>query len=126
LLRHWLTKFNALGPRYVRTVAPEVMRALLDHDWPGNVRELRNVIEYAFAVGRGESLELEDLPPEFSEARSTPTPLRESSERERIREALQLSGGRVGEAAQRLGMSRATFWRKRRHYGLQSSARREE
>jgi two-component system response regulator AtoC len=42
----------------------------------------------------------------------------EPSEREQIREALQLEGGRVSAAAERLGMSRATFWRKRRKHGL--------
>ena len=35
-----------------------------------------------------------------------------------IREALQLSGGRVSEAAERLGMSRSTFWRRRRKHDL--------
>jgi transcriptional regulator with PAS, ATPase and Fis domain len=127
LLRHWLAKFNETGPRHVSTIEPEAMRALLDHEWPGNVRELRNVIEYAFAVGRGEALALEDLPPEFSEANTTratsslsaTSPERDSSEKERIREALQLSAGRIGEAAERLGMSRATFWRKRRKHDLQ-------
>jgi transcriptional regulator with PAS, ATPase and Fis domain len=122
LLRYFLRGFNKAGPRHVETIAPDAMKALLDYSWPGNVRELRNAIEYAFAVGRGEELLLEELPPEFSEeSASLPvsaadeTPL---SERERIRQALQLCGGRVGEAAERVGMSRATFWRKRKRYDL--------
>jgi transcriptional regulator with PAS, ATPase and Fis domain len=120
LLRVWLRRYNQRGPRHVERIAPEAIRILLDHDWPGNVRELRNVLEYAFAVGRGEVLELEDLPPELAEPRSRPqsSEAGRTSERERIREALQLTGGRVGEAARRLGMSRATFWRKRRRLGI--------
>ena len=34
------------------------------YTWPGNIRELQNVIEYAFAVGEGSVLSLEDLTPE--------------------------------------------------------------
>jgi transcriptional regulator of acetoin/glycerol metabolism len=101
------------------------MRALLDHSWPGNVRELRNAIEYAFAVGRGAELRLAELPPELREE-PVPKPIsrvsrrdpRGGDEQQRIREALQLAEGRINEAAARLGMSRATFWRKRRKYGL--------
>ena len=78
------------------------------------------VVEYAFAVGRGTELLLAELPPEFHEPDQ---PLDEISpdhrhERERIREALQLENGRISAAAERIGMSRATFWRKRQRYGL--------
>ena len=122
LLRSFLRRFNEAGPRHVATIAPEAMRALLDHDWPGNVRELRNVVEYAFAVGRGEELARDELPPELTEggreAGELPRKGPGHGEGDRIREALQLSGGRVGRAAERLGMSRATFWRKRRKLGI--------
>ncbi|HEB88007.1 MAG TPA: PAS domain-containing protein [Deltaproteobacteria bacterium] len=121
LLRVFLHEFNEAGPRRVERISPEAMRALLDHKWPGNVRELRNVIEYAFAVGRGEELRLDELPPEFTNAGggSSAAGIHHGpDERERIREALELEGGRVGAAAKRLGMSRATFWRKRRKLGL--------
>ena len=125
LLWHFLAEFDRRGPRRVERVAPDAMRALLDHDWPGNVRELHNAVEYAFAVGRGPELRLDELPVELREAApgDRPTSVATRSrprgdERARIREALQLSEGRIGEAAERLGMSRATFWRKRRKHGL--------
>jgi len=121
LLRFFLRRFNKAGPRHVETIAPDAMRALLTHLWPGNVRELRNVVEYAFAVGRGEELLLEELPPEFDDEESAVIHDEvdgEQSELERIREALQLEGGVVNSAAKRLGMSRATFWRKRQKHGL--------
>jgi transcriptional regulator with PAS, ATPase and Fis domain len=119
LLRFFLRQFNAAGPRHVETVAPEAMRALLNHGWPGNVRELRNVVEYAFAVGRGEALLLQELPPEFrDEGAVAAVDADARGERERIREALALEGGKVSAAAKRLGMSRATFWRRRQKHGL--------
>jgi transcriptional regulator of acetoin/glycerol metabolism len=84
---------------------------------------LQNVVEYAFAVGRGEALSLEDLPPEFREMHSGPAapPLSTQpgqDEAARIREALNLAHGKIDPAAKQLGMSRATFWRKRKQYGL--------
>jgi len=120
LFRFFLRQFNKRGPRHVEVISPEAMRALLTYPWPGNIRELRNVVEYAFAVGRGAELLFEELPPEFGEERAEGLAAEEEeqTERERIREALQLEGGKVGSAAERLGMSRATFWRKRRKHGL--------
>ncbi len=145
LLRRFLDEFNLRGPRRVARIAPEAMRALLDHPWPGNVRELRNVVEYAFAVGRGPEIGLDELPPEFLESRaippsfarrgpppplmrpdastrptspSRPTPHPADDEPTALRRALERCDGRVGRAAALLGMSRATFWRKRRKHGV--------
>ncbi|MGE3924788.1 MAG: helix-turn-helix domain-containing protein [Lautropia sp.] len=38
------------------------------------------------------------------------------AEAEQIRRALEASGGRLSEAAQRLGVSRTTLWKRRRQY----------
>jgi transcriptional regulator with PAS, ATPase and Fis domain len=126
LLWHYIDRHNLRGPRQIGSIAPEAMRRLLDYPWPGNVRELQNVIEYAFAVGRGSKLTLDDLPPEFREAQPPSLPAdggavirtRRRDEADLIREALQSSGGHLEEAARLAGMSRATFWRKRKKYGL--------
>ncbi|WP_139557277.1 sigma-54 interaction domain-containing protein [Methylotetracoccus oryzae] len=126
LLWLYIDQHNRQGPRHIETIAPGAMRRLLDYAWPGNVRELQNVIEYAFAVGRGTELTLEDLPPEFREgppatlsALAMPLrPARRHDEAELIREALQVTGGNLEEAARICGMSRATFWRKRKKYQL--------
>jgi DNA-binding NtrC family response regulator len=123
LLRHFLDEFNATGHRHIARVAPEAMRVLLDHAWPGNVREFRNAVEYAFAIGRGSELRRDDLPPKLREPRG-PSPIDPASaapaesEAERIRRALDQARGRISEAAAKLGMSRATFWRKRKRHGL--------
>ena len=120
LMWHFIDQANERGPRRIRRVAPEAMRALLDHPWPGNVRELLNVVQYAFAVGRGPELGCQDLPPEFRERRLEPAPLPtgEPDEAERLRAALRQSRGHVGKAAELLGMSRPTFWRKRKKFGI--------
>ncbi|MEE9382990.1 MAG: sigma 54-interacting transcriptional regulator [Nannocystaceae bacterium] len=125
LLWRFIAACNASGGRCVDTISPTAMRVLLDHDWPGNVRELKNVVEYAFAVGRGPQLGVDELPPEFRHA----APLDErplgrrpvlgpEEEAARIREALRQCNGHLGRAAERLGVSRPTLWRKRKKYGI--------
>jgi transcriptional regulator with PAS, ATPase and Fis domain len=115
---HFVDELNQRGRRWVEAIARSAMEAMSAYSWPGNVRELRNNLEYAFAVGRGTVLKLEELTPEL---RGEPPPIRagrdrpmtaEDLERERLLEALRATGGRKGEAAKRLGISRSTLWRK--------------
>jgi transcriptional regulator with PAS, ATPase and Fis domain len=128
LLWHRINQHNLLGRRHIDSIAAEAMHCLLDYSWPGNVRELINVIEYAFAVGRGNELGVEDLPPEFRETPGLTTPYslpsikrsKHKNEVELILEALQMAGGHLESAAQYAGMSRATFWRKRKKYKIES------
>jgi transcriptional regulator with PAS, ATPase and Fis domain len=121
LLWHMIEQRNRTCSRQVSSVNPAVMRALLDHDWPGNVRELRNVVDYIFAVGRGPEIRLEEL---SRDLRRSPQPAAKSQtradefEEQEIREALHHAGGHIGRAAQALGVSRPTLWRKRKKYQI--------
>jgi PAS domain S-box-containing protein len=121
LLWHMIEQRNRTCSRQVSSLDPAVMRALLDHDWPGNVRELRNVVDYVFAVGRGPEIGLGEL---SRDLRASPQPEANSQtraaelEEQEIREALRRAGGHIGRAAQALGMSRPTLWRKRKKYQI--------
>jgi transcriptional regulator of acetoin/glycerol metabolism len=124
LIWHFINQHNAKNFRKIEKIEPQAMRVFLDYLWPGNIRELHNVVEYAFAVGRGTTLRLSELPPEFREPRLVDQQIRQivqlSAEEETaaIRQALEQSKGMVTTAARLLGMSRATFWRKRKLYEL--------
>ena len=120
LVWRFIGERNTTGPRVVDAVAPDAMRALLDHRWPGNVRELKNVVDYAFAVGRGPELRVDQLPPELREgpAEARSVDATETDEAVEIRAALSRCGGQIGRAAEQLGMSRPTLWRKRKKYGI--------
>ena len=65
LLNHFLYQFNADNPKKIACMSPESMDVLLDYHWPGNVIQLGNVIERAFAMGMGGTIEVSDLPPEI-------------------------------------------------------------
>jgi two-component system response regulator AtoC len=120
----FVDELNERGLRRVEEIDSEVVEALLSYRWPGNVRELHNVLQFAFAVGDGPLLRLDELPPEL---RGEPPPVNlveqaepttHSLERERIVEALREAGGKKGEAAELLNMSRTTLWRKMRELGI--------
>jgi len=79
-------------------------------------------VEYAFAVGRGPTIGLDELPPEFREKKreagvraSARSPTGAS---DRVRAALEDAGGDLDTAAAALGVSRTTFWRMRKRAGL--------
>ncbi len=122
LAAHFIDAFNEQGFRRVERISDDARAALLSHRWPGNVRELRNVIEYAFAVGEGPELAVGELPPELrGEAPPSAGPREltvDEIEKQRIADALRVSRGKKGDAAELLGMSRTTLWRKLREHGL--------
>ena len=121
LLQRFIDEQNRSGGRRVEGVTPEVLRRLRAHDWPGNVRELHNVVEYAFAVGKGPVFRSEELPPELREGEAPEVLLAAPADLDevaRLRDALARAEGHVGRAAELLGMSRPTFWRHRKRLGV--------
>lgn len=124
LLWHFIRQHNNGKSRHIEHIDPQAMRILMDYQWPGNIRELQNVVEYAFVVSQGTDISLSDLPPEFREIPAVNQqiqenfPLSADEEADAIRQALYQSNGKVTSAALILGMSRATFWRKRKLYGI--------
>lgn len=108
----------------IRGFAPEVLENLKDYTWPGNVRELQNTIEYAVNKCRTEMIQMQDIANRFAGSTSAePAKLRslEEVERELIRNALEIySNTQEGKAkaAEVLGISRATLYRKISKYQL--------
>jgi len=121
-----LEVLNTEGGRQVARIAPNTSHALDQYGWPGNVRELRNALEYAYVIGEGPVLELDELPTEIGHpelAIEVPLPpltasSAESPEVARIRRALERASGHRARAAQILGLSRVTLWRRMRELGI--------
>jgi DNA-binding NtrC family response regulator len=128
LLRKFMEERNARGKRRIERIAPTTQRILQSYDWPGNVRELKNVLEYAYAIGEGPVLVPSDLPPELSDpslvvgeapaATAAPVIDDPRPEARRILGALERSAGSRDRAAQILGISRITLWRRMKELGL--------
>lgn len=105
------------------TVSDEAMAILRAYRWPGNVRELRNTLARAIMATRGHQLGIEALPSEvFVTTIGSRLHLMERLESTAILSALNLTGGNVSSAAEHLGLSRATLYRRLRSYELMSRA----
>ncbi len=120
LLWHFVSEQNkSSGERTIEGIEEPAMQAMLEYDWPGNIRELHNAIEYSFAVGIGPHIQLSELPPELrGEGPQRDRRRPENRERDRIVEALKTVEGRKSKAAELLGMSRSTLWRKLREHRI--------
>ena len=120
LASRFFDELNQAGGRQVASVAPEARALLERYGWPGNVRELKNALEYAYVLGDGPVLMPNDLPdevvhPDASEALySVAEPAGGTAEERRIRAALAQANGHHGRAADALGISRVTLWRRLR------------
>jgi two-component system response regulator HydG len=120
LVDHFVGLYCKKNSRARLTIPSEVLARLVDYSWPGNVRELENVIERAAVLCRGESVSLEDLPDAIARAAavapsdltfSVGTPL-EEVELRMIKETLKHAQGDKPLAAQLLGISTRTIYRK--------------
>ena len=99
------------------------LRLLLDYPWPGNVRELKNVVEYLLIHCRQPVIEPHNLPTEIrnrptGKAETDETLVVSGDERERLLAALAQARGNRRRAAELLGVSRATFYRRLSKYSI--------
>jgi two-component system response regulator HydG len=120
LVDHFLGKYCAKNGRVRLQPTRGAIDRLVDYPWPGNVRELENVIERAVVLSRDETLSEADLPEHVSAAAPSAstqltfeigTPLEEIELRV-IRETLRRTRGDKSVAAQLLGISTRTIYRK--------------
>lgn len=123
-LRHRLADLPALVDALLRRVgagaecSPEVLPLLRRQDWPGNVRQLESVLRKAAAGRRTYRVEPRDLPPSLHAAGHRALSGWETAERDTLVAALLEADGNKLLAAQRLGISRTTVYRKMRAYGI--------
>jgi transcriptional regulator of aroF, aroG, tyrA and aromatic amino acid transport len=93
----------------------DAVRALCKHPWRGNVRELANVLERALMLVDEGRIGIEHLPPDVRTDVASHLDLEEAIDRfERgyIAMALKLCGGSREKAAEELGISPATLYRR--------------
>ena len=109
---------EAQGAGHVLTLDARLAERLCAFAWPGNIRQLRNVLRYACAVCDSTRVELRHVSPDVAAqlvpdaAPELPLKSGETDERARIVEALTQNHWRPNAAAQALGISRATLYRR--------------
>ena len=126
LVQHFIDRFNRKMGKNIRGVSSQALECLMSYHWPGNIRELENAIEQAFVRCRGDEINVEHLPAtvqagtiatEVVKVVTTGRPF-EEAEKQVLLQVLREVGGSRTEAARRLGLSKATLWRKMKKFGL--------
>jgi DNA-binding NtrC family response regulator len=127
LVNHFLQKQASAGGGEPKKIDPQAVDILCHYDYPGNVRELENAIERACALCDNELILPSDLPPhivshvqgEKTEQAVAAMPLGQTldefvqqQERSYIEATLMHCDGSREKAANMLGISMATLYRK--------------
>jgi PAS domain S-box-containing protein len=135
-IQHFLTVHAERNRKVVEGIEPDAMERLIGYHWPGNVREIENAIEHAVALARTRRLRNDDLPavltsggPAVDDDSDPRVPLGlaaarrawEAAQQRLYLEALRAAGGDIPTAAELLGVSRATLYRRLRKHGLQET-----
>jgi len=121
LAGHFLSKHAAKYARPAQGFSPEAIQKLMNYDWPGNVRELDHMIERAIIMNQKTTLEAHDLALHPSGPARSPDlgdMSLEEVEALLISKVLVRCNGNVSQAAEVLGLSRGSFYRRMEKYGL--------
>ncbi len=127
LISHFIRKFNKQMGKNIQGIADRVLDMVESYSWPGNVRELANAVEHAFVHAKGALIYPSDLPGRLLNADTPPIKQRvtrpkhklDLMERQLIVRELEAANWQKTVAAKRLGMSRATLWRKMEKLGIE-------
>lgn len=120
LAEHYLGYYAKKYHKPVNTIAPEAMDKLKRYAWPGNIRELQHSIERAVIMTDSASLQETDflLSRSLSSGPPANTLNLDEVEKAAIAKALQMHNGNISKAADELGLTRASLYRRMEKYGL--------
>ncbi|MBN6111266.1 sigma-54-dependent transcriptional regulator [Xanthomonas bonasiae] len=123
LARHYLAAACTRYRRPLPALARDAERALLGYAWPGNVRELAHAMERAALLADGTTLGSDDLrlQPAAAAAPALSSQLTlEEAEALLLRQALAQQQGNLQRAADQLGITRQSLYRRLGKHGLRS------
>jgi DNA-binding NtrC family response regulator len=152
LIRYFIGKFNRRFNKKMREIDRQAQFVLANYHYPGNVRELENIMEHAVIMADDDMIRISNLPDYLQVIKkpmlALPSGLEEAvaaaaheaaaepaqpefitiSEMEKrlITETLLKCAGNQTVAAQKLGISRSTLWRKMKEYDIKTAFTPEE
>ena len=100
-------------------VSDDALTILQHHRWPGNIRELQAAMEYALIRSHGDAIEPQHLPGHLLHAPAGAPATDCVVDEKCIQLALEEHHGNRTKAAESLGISRVTLWRKMKGYGIE-------
>ncbi len=126
LAAHFLQKYSKQEGKPIEGISSDALDLMMAYNWPGNVRELENAMERAVVLAASHELNAKDLPvavrslgeKRIYESDNTLASWIEKLEEEALRQALLECEGNISQTAKKLGIGRATIYRKAKKYGL--------
>ena len=120
LANHFLDHYSKKYRKEVLSISPDAITKLKKYAWPGNVRELQHAIERAVIMADSPTLQESDFL--FSRKSDTATNVDtlnlDEVEKAAVVKALQLHNGNISKAADELGLTRASLYRRMEKYGV--------
>jgi len=118
-LKHYVRKYN----KPIRSLSTALLKRMQKYHWPGNVRELQHAMERAVILCKGQVLESEDFffnmhADRESENISFEDLNIEDMEKILVRKALKKHNGNITQAANELGLTRSSLYRRMEKYDL--------
>lgn len=121
LANHFMNYYSKKYRKEVLSISPEAITKLKKYAWPGNVRELQHALERAVIMADSPTLQESDFlfTRKGNDASSDPDTLKlDEVERAAVAKAIQLHNGNISKAAEELGLTRASLYRRMEKYGI--------
>ena len=124
LAEHYLGQFTKKYNKPIRSLSASVLKRMQKYTWPGNVRELQHTVERAVIMSKNTVLEADDFflssPGHDTEDSGVNLDAYNIEEMERIliRKALKRHNGNITQAAQELGLTRSSLYRRMEKYDI--------
>ena len=126
IAEHYLAIYSRKYSSETKSFSTSAREAMKDYDWPGNVRALRHAIERAVILATSDVVEPDDLQlnyaiagPQPATVEAEPVVLKlDQMEKATIEKALRKHGFNISHAANELGLTRASLYRRMEKHDL--------
>lgn len=120
LANHFLNFYTKKYHKEIIAFSPEAIVKLKKYAWPGNVRELQHAIERAVIMADSPTLQQSDFlfNRKGGNTAESDTLNLDDVEKAAVVKAIQLHSGNISKAAEELGLTRASLYRRMEKYGL--------
>ena len=124
LANHYLNQYTKKYNKSIRSLSPSLLKRMQKYTWPGNVRELQHAVERAVIMSRNQVLEAEDFFLNYHGKEGDEAAVNleayniEEMERILIRKALKRHNGNITQAADELGLTRSSLYRRMEKYDI--------
>lgn len=122
LVEHFLKKYLTKYKKEILGITEQALVHLKEYHWPGNIRELEHAVERAVIMTDENNLQKGDFLLTTTSQSSDQLPVSglnlEEIEKTVIRKAMNKHDGNISHAADELGLTRASLYRRLEKYGL--------